>query len=84
MVTLLYFAGVREAIGLDKEQIELPPEATTPRELASWLSERGGGYATAFASFDKLRCAVDQVMTPFDTPLGNAKEIAFFPPVTGG
>ena len=84
MTRLLYFASVREAIGLDAEEIALPDGLDTPRALARWLVERGDGYATAFAHLEKLRCAVDQTMTPLDAPLGHASEIAFFPPVTGG
>lgn len=84
MATLLYFAGVREAIGFGEEQAALPPEAKTPRKVADWLSQRGQGYAAAFADPSRLRCAVDQVMTPLDAPLCEPNEIAFFPPVTGG
>lgn len=84
MVTLFYFASVREAIGLGEEHVALAPDVSTPREVAAWLAGRGGGYATAFANLAKLRCAVDQQMTALDAPIGEASEIAFFPPVTGG
>ncbi len=84
MATLLYFAGVREAIGIGEERIDLPAAISTPRDLVIYLSTRGSGYAAAFANPDKLRCAVDQTMVALDAPLGEAREIAFFPPVTGG
>jgi molybdopterin synthase sulfur carrier subunit len=59
-------------------------EVTTPAALIAWLSGRGIGYAEAFADPARLRCAVDQVMVSLDAPLGSAREIAIFPPVTGG
>ena len=83
-VTLLYFARVREAVGLDEEQRDLPERLVTVRDLMSWLAGLDARYGQAFAAPEKLRCAVDQVMAAFDAPLGGAKEIAFFPPVTGG
>ena len=83
-VTLLYFASVREAIGMGEEIRELPETVSTPRELLAWLASLGEGYARAFATPQKLRCAIDQVMTALDSPLGAAEEVAFFPPVTGG
>lgn len=83
-VTLLYFAAVREAIGLGEETVELAEGIATPRDLAGLLAKRGAGHAAAFAEPERLRCAVDQVMVPLDAPIGAAREIAFFPPVTGG
>lgn len=83
-VTLLYFAKVREVIGFDREEVDLPDHVTTPAALADWLSGRGPAYAAALADRTRLRCALDQHMAPFDAPLGEAQEIAFFPPVTGG
>ena len=84
-VTLLYLAWVREKVGVAEEVIDaLPPGIDTPSALALWLALRGEGYAAAFADLSRLRCAVDQQMTAMDGPLGNPKEIAFFPPVTGG
>ena len=80
MVTLLYFAKVREAVGTGEERIDLPAIVSTIADLADWLAERH----PIFADRDRLRVAVDQVMARFDTPIGDAKEIAFFPPVTGG
>ena len=83
-VTLLYFSAVREAIGFGEEVRDLPDTVLTSRDLMQWLSSFGEGYAQAFATPDKLRCAIDQVMMPLDSPLREAKEIAYFPPVTGG
>ena len=80
MVTLLYFAKVREALGVGEERIDLPDDAMTVADLADWLANRH----SIFADRDRLRVAVDQVMARFDTDIGGAKEIAFFPPVTGG
>ena len=84
VVTLLYFARVREAIGVAEEQRELPDEIATVRDLMAWLSRMDARHAQAFAVPEKLRCAIDQVMTPLEALIGAAKEIAFFPPVTGG
>ena len=83
-VTLLYFASVREAVGVGEEVRDLPGSIMTPRDLIGWLAGLGEGYAVAFAAPEKLCCAVDQVMTALDAPLGDPKEIACFPPVTGG
>jgi sulfur-carrier protein len=83
-VTIRYFAWVRELCGCDEEQLDLPQSVQTATHLAAHLGQRGGGYAQAFGNPEKLRCAVDMVMVPLDQPMGDAKEIAFFPPVTGG
>jgi molybdopterin synthase sulfur carrier subunit len=80
MVTLLYFAKVREAVGTGEERIDLPADVSTVADLADWLAERH----PVFADRDRLRVAVDQVMSRFDADIRAAKEIAFFPPVTGG
>ena len=83
-VELLYFAWVREAIGRDGEQVDPPPEVGDVAGLVAWLAARGGGYAEALANPDKLRAAIDQVFVPLDAPIAGAREIAIFPPVTGG
>ena len=69
-IELLYFARVREAIGRSAETVSPPPEVTTVADLIDWLAARGGGYAEAFADPDSL--------------IAGAREIALFPPVTGG
>lgn len=79
-MTLLYFAKVREAVGLGEERVELPVGVTTVAGLADWLAIRH----PIFVDRDRLRVAVDQVMARFDTDIRDANEIAFFPPVTGG
>jgi sulfur-carrier protein len=84
MLKILYFAWVRERIGIDGEETELPISLTSARDIADWLAARGGGYAAAFADISRVRCAVDQRMVGLDEAIGSAKEIAFFPPVTGG
>ena len=80
MVTLLYFASVREAVGTGSETIDLPDGIVTAGDLADWLAQR---HAT-FADRLRLHVAIDQVIAGFDTAIGSAREIAFFPPVTGG
>lgn len=81
---MLYFAWVREAIGAGSERVDPPPAATTVAELIDWLAGRGAGHAQAFADRSRLRAAVDQKFVPLDSPIGGAREIALFPPVTGG
>lgn len=79
---ILYFAWVRERIGVPKERVET--EAATVAELVAELRAREERYAAAFADTSALRVALDQDLADFDTPLGDAREIAFFPPMTGG
>jgi len=81
---LLYFAWVRERVGLSAEQVTPPPEVATVADLVTWLSIRSEGHAAAFADPSRLRAAVDQSFVPLDTPIAGAREIAIFPPVTGG
>ncbi len=83
-VRLLYFAWIREQVGLDEEDAALPDNLLTAADLASWLMSRGGGYAIAFAEPARIRCALDQQMVPMTALIAGATEIAFFPPVTGG
>jgi molybdopterin synthase sulfur carrier subunit len=80
----LYFAWVRERIGLAEEEIAPPRDVATVRELIAWLSARGEGYAAAFANPATIRAAVDKMHAAPDAPIGAAREIAFFPPMTGG
>jgi sulfur-carrier protein len=88
-LTVLFFAQIREAIGHDRETLDLTsetqtPENMTPRDVVALLVARGGGYAAAFADQSRLRCAIDLRHAGLDTPIGSAREVAFFPPVTGG
>ncbi len=82
MIDVLYFAWVRERIGLPREQIET--SATTVAGLIDELRLREDRYAAAFADLSALRVAVDQELSAFDAPLQGVREIAFFPPMTGG
>lgn len=82
MIDVLYFAWVRERIGLPKEQVET--SAATVADLIEELKAREDRYAAAFADLRALRVAVDQVLADFDAPLQGVREIAFFPPMTGG
>ncbi|WP_238367991.1 molybdopterin converting factor subunit 1 [Mesobacterium pallidum] len=79
---VLYFAWVRERIGLPKEQVVT--SAATVLDLVEELKAREERYAAAFADISALRVAVDQELTDFDAPLAGAREVAFFPPMTGG
>ncbi len=79
---ILYFAWVRERIGLPKEQVETG--AATVAELVDELKAREERYAVAFSDLSALRVAVDQKLTDFDAPIDGAREVAFFPPMTGG
>jgi molybdopterin synthase sulfur carrier subunit len=81
---LVYFAWVRERVGQAEETIELPAEVGTVAELVSWLKTRGEGYAHAFENERVIRAAIDQVHVRPETPLAGAREVAFFPPMTGG
>jgi len=82
MIDVLYFAWVRERIGLPKEQVETSAE--TVADLVAELKLREERYAAAFEDVSALRVAVDQELCEFDTPLAGAREVAFFPPMTGG
>ena len=79
---ILYFAWVRERIGVPREKME--SKAETVAELVDELRAREERYAAAFADLSALRVAIDQELADFDTPLTGAREIAFFPPMTGG
>jgi molybdopterin synthase sulfur carrier subunit len=84
MVQLLYFAWVREMVGTDSETITLPADITTVAALLDWLAARSPGHAAALADRSRIRIAVDQGFATSATPLNNPREIAIFPPVTGG
>ena len=79
---ILYFAWVRERIGLPKERVET--SAATVRELVAELSAREDRYAVAFSDLSALRVALDQDLSDFDAPLDGVREVALFPPMTGG
>lgn len=79
---IVYFAWVRERIGLPREQLET--KATTVAELVAELKAREERYEVAFSDLSALRVAVDQKLTDFDASLVGVREVAFFPPMTGG
>jgi molybdopterin synthase sulfur carrier subunit len=79
-----YFAWVRERIGLAEESVEPPAGVRTVGELIAWLSERGESYAYAFEKPKVIRAAIDHVHVRPDAKIAGAREIAFFPPMTGG
>jgi molybdopterin converting factor subunit 1 len=83
-MTLLYFAWLREQIGHDAEEIDLPPDVQTVGALIEWLRGRGERYATALADRSVVRVAVNQEFAEADQAISNGDEVALFPPVTGG
>ncbi|OWY03601.1 molybdopterin converting factor subunit 1 [Thioclava sp. F1Mire-8] len=82
MIDVLYFAWVRERIGLPREKVET--EAKTVADLVEELKAREPRYEAAFADVSALRVALDQDLAEFDAPLEGVREVAFFPPMTGG
>lgn len=82
MIEILYFAWIRERIGLPREAVETT--APTVAALVEELKAREDRYALAFSDLSAIRVAVDQHLVEFDTPLKNVREVAFFPPMTGG
>lgn len=79
-----YFAWVRERIGHAEDEVTLPAEVTTAGDLVRWLAGRGEEYAYALEKPDVIRVALDQEHVTPETPLGQAREAALFPPMTGG
>ena len=82
MIEVLYFAWVRERIGVPREKVET--EAATVADLVEELKAREDRYAAAFADVSALRVALDQELSDFSAPLAGVREVAFFPPMTGG
>ncbi len=83
-VKILYFAWIREKTGRAEETVALPEDIKTIADLVGWLRTRGPEYESAFARPEVVRAALDQTHVKATTPLAGAREIAFFPPVTGG
>lgn len=79
-----YFAWVRERVGKAEETIEPPPNVRTVEELIAWLSGQGEAYAYAFEKPKVIRTAIDHTHVKSDAEIAGAREIAFFPPMTGG
>ena len=81
---ILYFAWVREGIGRSSERVDPPAEVADVAALIGWLAQQSDGHARALADPSRLRAAVDQDFVPLDASIAGAREIAIFPPVTGG
>lgn len=81
---LVYFASVREAIGLSCEERDVPQDVRTVDDLVAWLAGHSKQHAHAFNNATRLRFALDQEMVAGDALLSAAQELAIFPPVTGG
>jgi molybdopterin synthase sulfur carrier subunit len=81
---LVYFAWVRERIGLTEEEVALPGSVATVADLVEWLKTRGPEYEHALAEPSAIRVAVDRVHQGRNAPITGAQEIALFPPMTGG
>ena len=81
---LVYFAWVRERIGKTEEEVEPPAGISTVADLVNWLSRRGDEYAHAFENPKVIRAAIDRAHVKADAAIAGAREIAFFPPMTGG
>ena len=81
-LTILYFAWLRERIGLPRETVQT--DAATVADLVAELSAREERYALAFSDLASVRVALDQDLRDFDAPLAGVREVAFFPPMTGG
>jgi len=81
---LLYFAWIRERIGIEEETVAIPQTVETVRDLLDWLKTRGEEFAAAFEFPDIIRVALDQNHVEHDEKIEGAREIALFPPMTGG
>jgi molybdopterin synthase sulfur carrier subunit len=83
-IKLVYFAWVRERVGLSEETVALPEGVATIADLVCWLKSRDEGYEAAFANAAVVRAAIDRHHVKPDAAIAGASEIAFFPPMTGG
>jgi len=81
---MLYFAWVRERIGQGGERVDPPADVVTVAELIGWLATRSAGHGAAFAEPDRIRAAIDDRFVGPSAAIAGAREIALFPPVTGG
>ncbi|MGE5525070.1 MAG: molybdopterin converting factor subunit 1 [Rhodospirillaceae bacterium] len=84
MITILYFARLRESLGRSSEQLDLPAGVRDIAALRQWLAQRGGAWTDELGAGKNVRAAVNQTMARGDEPLRSGDEVAFFPPVTGG
>jgi molybdopterin synthase sulfur carrier subunit len=83
-LTVLYFAWVKEKVGLGEETVDVPSGIATVADLMDWLSARTPGHAAALSNRKLVKAAVNQTHAPLTSQLDGATEVAFFPPVTGG
>jgi molybdopterin synthase sulfur carrier subunit len=83
-VKVRYFAWMKRHVGLGEEEVTPPSTVATVADLVAWLRTRSPGHAEALAEGAAFGAAVDQRTAPFDTPIAGAREVAFFPPFTGG
>jgi sulfur-carrier protein len=83
-IKLIYFAWVRERVGKAEEEVAPPPSVSTVGDLIRWLGGRGEEYAHAFDNPKVIRAAIDKRHVRADTAIAGAREIALFPPMTGG
>jgi molybdopterin synthase sulfur carrier subunit len=83
-VKILYFAWLRNKVGCAEEELTPPADVATVADLVAWLATQSSGHANALADMQVVRCAVDQEYVGLEHVIGAAREVAFFPPVTGG
>lgn len=83
-VRIVYFAWLRERVGHAEETVTVPDGVSTVADLVAWLAGRDEAHAHAFAEPGIVRAAIDQMHVKPDAPIAGAREIAFFPPMTGG
>ncbi len=79
-----YFAWMKRTVGVAEEEVAPPASVRTVADLVAWLRGRSAGHAEALAEGAAFGAAIDQRTAPLDTPLADAREVAFFPPFTGG
>jgi molybdopterin synthase sulfur carrier subunit len=81
---ILYFASLRESIGVAEEHLQPSADVHNIKELITWLSKQSKAHASAFKNHAQIHVALDQTHSSHETSIKGVKEIAFFPPVTGG
>jgi sulfur-carrier protein len=84
MIKLVYFAWVRERVGKPEEMLQPPASVITIADLIVWLKSQGEEYEYAFENGPLIRAAIDKMHVKHETAIAGAREIAFFPPMTGG
>ena len=83
MIKILYFARIKESLGVGQESIDMPSDTSNVAALTAWLRQRGAAWQNELAPGKALRVAVNQSMVGMDAPINDGDEIAYFPPVTG-